>query len=367
MSQAGVAVLHGVVDSYACARCGAPTSFKPGSDSLACDHCSAIAPIVATRDPIPTYDVFGKTAIASLGAAELTRGGHEVSCKVCGARAISTRQAERCAFCDSPLVVEVDAGTRAIPPGALLPFAIDRATANARFRAWLESRWFAPRDLVKRAKSDAMAGVYLPYWTYDAATRTSYDGERGIHYYETETYTENGETKTREVQRTRWHAAAGTVEVDFTDVLVCASPALSRKLLERLEPWDLDALRGYDGRYLAGFAAERYRVEPADGFTTAYERMEPKIRSAICRDIGGDEQRISTMNVEYDRAGFRHLLLPLWLSAFRYDDRVFHVTVNARTGEVAGERPWSAAKIVLLVVAIAAIVAAIIILATHRR
>ena len=49
---------------------------------------------------------------------------------------------------------------------------------------------------------------------------------------------------------------------------------------------------------------------------------------------------------------FKHILLPVWISAYRYHQRVFRFLVNARTGEVQGERPWSAIKIAMLVIAI---------------
>ena len=48
---------------------------------------------------------------------------------------------------------------------------------------------------------------------------------------------------------------------------------------------------------------------------------------------------------------FKMLLLPLWISSLRYKDKVYRIIVNARTGEPAGERPYSVAKISLAVIA----------------
>jgi hypothetical protein len=347
-------------EGYPCTQCGAPTSYKPSADGLSCDHCGSLAPIETSGAQIITYDLYGKTAFEAVAASNISSGAREVRCKTCGASWISSNRAERCAFCDSPIVDEAETAAAVIPPGGLLPFVLDRKAAAEKFAVWLRSRWFAPRDLAKRADREALDGVYLPYWTYDAETTTDYRGERGDYYYETEWYTENGEQKTREVRRTRWWPCSGTVGMSFDDVLVCGSQALPAKLVEKLEPWDLPELVSFDGRYLAGFLAERYRVDVHKGFEVAGARMEPDIRTAIRRDIGGDEQRIGGMTVNYDRVGFRHLLLPLWLTAFRYKDRVFHVTVNARTGDVAGERPYSALKIILLVLLIVAAIAAIV-------
>ena len=117
---------------------------------------------------------------------------------------------------------------------------------------------------------------------------------------------------------------------------------------------------------MAGFVTERYTVELQEGFERAEERMEPQIRSAIDRDIGGDTQRILSMNVRHSDTTFKHLLLPLWISSFRYGEKVYRVVINARTGEVAGERPWSAVKITLAVLLGLAIIGVIVYFYSNR-
>ena len=65
------------------------------------------------------------------------------------------------------------------------------------------------------------------------------------------------------------------------------------------------------------------------------------------------------MDIRHREPTFKHVLLPLWLGAFRYSGKTYHVSVNGQNGEVQGERPYSAWKIFLLVLFIAAIGAAI--------
>jgi hypothetical protein len=93
--------------------------------------------------------------------------------------------------------------------------------------------------------------------------------------------------------------------------------------------------------------------------------MQPTIDSSIHRDIGGDTQRILSKNTRYDDVTFKHLLLPVWISAYRYRDKIYRFLVNARTGAVTGERPWSWVKITLAVLA-ALIVIAIIVYFTQQ-
>jgi len=54
---------------------------------------------------------------------------------------------------------------------------------------------------------------------------------------------------------------------------------------------------------------------------------------------------------------FKHILLPVWLAAYKYNGKTYRFVVNGQTGRVQGERPWSAIKIAIAVV-LGAIVAA---------
>ena len=90
------------------------------------------------------------------------------------------------------------------------------------------------------------------------------------------------------------------------------------------------------------------------------------ITSDIRQDIGGDEQRIHQVSTAYSAITFKHLLLPVWISAYRFQDRVYQVVVNARTGEVQGERPYSPLKIAAFVVFLILIFFLLILLSQQR-
>jgi hypothetical protein len=143
-------------------------------------------------------------------------------------------------------------------------------------------------------------------------------------------------------------------------VLVCASGSVGESRAGALEPWDLSKVAGYTDEYLAGFRAESYAVNLKDGFGVAQVKMEPEIVATINGNIGGDHQRITSKDSRYSRITYKHLLLPVWTSAYRYKGRVYSILVNARTGEVIGERPWSVWKITGLVVAILFAVLAVV-------
>ncbi|WP_377268559.1 hypothetical protein [Peterkaempfera sp. SMS 1(5)a] len=244
------------------------------------------------------------------------------------------------------------------------------ATRPGRPCAAGRPRWFAPKGLKKVTEAETFKGSYLPHWTYDAATVSDYRGQRGEYYYVTETYTvtEDGETRTetREVRHTRWYPAHGTVSQDFDDVLVPGTGHVTTEQLDQLTPWPLEQARPYQEEYLAGFQTVRYDIEPEAGLETAKQRMAPVIESACRSDIGGDEQQVSSVDTRYFDLTFKLMLLPVWFLSYLHAGKSWQVMVNARTGEVIGERPYSAGKIAAAVLAALVVVAAVVWLVMRR-
>jgi DNA-directed RNA polymerase subunit RPC12/RpoP len=334
---------------FPCARCGAVLQYAPGVDALRCAHCGYENRIVAAATPILEQDF--RQTLRALAATTATREGIVIHCDSCGASYgfDPAAHAGQCPFCGSPVVAKTEQH-RELQVQALLPFQITHDQSRAAFRQWLGRLWFAPGGLKDYARNDAsLTGMYVPYWTYDAETTTRYRGERGDDYQVRETYRaiENGREveRVRVVTKTRWTPAAGVVSRFFDDVLVLASRSLPRAVTERLEPWDLTHLTPYREEYLSGFRSEMYQVELDQGFERAREIMAPIIRRDIERDIGGHRQRIHAADTRYDKIRFKHILLPVWMSAFRFRDRTYRFLVNGRTGEVQGERPYSPWKI----------------------
>ncbi|MBS1637505.1 MAG: hypothetical protein JST26_16440 [Bacteroidetes bacterium] len=347
-----------------CKDCGANLKYQPGTKHLNCEYCGAKNEI----EDEPVAEIIENDFESFLDEKAHLNDKQEVStvkCDNCGASTTLKPNvtSSTCPYCDTPLVIKNATTSTIIKPAYLLPFAIDRKKATDEFVKWAGSLWFAPNKLKQYAQSSAekLNGLYMPYWTYDSNTTTQYTGMQGIHYYETETYTDSeGKTQTREVQRTRWYPVSGTVYNTFDDILVVSSKSLPESLANELEPWDLPALTAYNDKYLSGFVTESYQVGLKEGFEKAKARMESPIRSTVCSNIGGDVQQILSMNIEYHDITFKHILLPVWLSAYRYNEKVYRFMINARTGEVQGERPYSAIKITLFILMILAVVGVIL-------
>ncbi|MGH9873984.1 MAG: hypothetical protein ACRD9S_16155 [Pyrinomonadaceae bacterium] len=347
------------IHRYPCPTCGADLLYEPKDGFLSCLHCGNKEAIPASAERVEERSFEQYLHMRPQQLQPLAADALEVQCQSCGATVAFTppEVARQCDFCGVQIVAQAKSADPTLAPEGILPFRITQQQAGLSLREWLRSRWFAPNALKTLAQPDAISGVYLPFWTYDAHTTSHYTGERGDHYYTTETYYErdakgNQVARTRQVRHTRWSPASGTVSRWFDDILVPATVSMPQNRLDALEPWDLMELKPYDPAFLSGFKAQHYQVDLARGFERVRQVCSGVIRGDVTSDIGGDEQRIHNVATHYSGITFKHLLLPVYAGAYRFNRKVFQIVINGRTGEIHGDRPYSFWKIALLVVAI---------------
>ena len=343
------------LERFPCVQCGAVLKYAPGAHKLVCNYCGFENQIEHRTDRIEEYDL--QEALRQLSEPRTEPAKPQIHCDECGAgfQFEASVHAGECPFCGTPIVTTT-AQTKPIQPKSLLPFSIDELSARQQFQRWLKGLWFAPNAVKKYARSDTkLTGVYLPYWTFDSDTVTDYSGERGDVYYVDQTVqvmrNNRMVTEIRRVPQIRWTPVSGRVSRFFDDVLIGASKSLPRKILDALQPWDLEQLIPYDEHYLSGFRSEYYQVELSEGFDNAKQVMDSVIYRDIALDIGGDHQRIHQVKSRHSGTTYKHCLLPVWSAAFRYQDKSYRFVINGRTGEVQGERPYSGWKISFAVMA----------------
>jgi hypothetical protein len=223
------------------------------------------------------------------------------------------------------------------------------------------SRWFAPNEFRQAGVQGKFNGVYLPYWTFDSMTANRYTGERGDHYYVT---VGTGKEEHQEL-RVDWSSASGEFQLFFDDVLTLAALKLPLDVMVGLEPWPLAKCLPFNAECLAGFQARTYDLPLDQGFVQAKVRMDEAIRRETCARIGGDEQRIYSLDTQHSALKYKHVLLPIWLLAYRYQNRAFLVAVNGATGEVQGQRPYSWVKIAITVLLAVVATAAVVLFSQH--
>lgn len=347
---------------YPCEGCGADLRYDIGASSLSCEHCGRTVTIELEEDArIEERDYAATLArVRKLREdREAEEPRHEVTCGDCGATVefVGTLVSTACAFCGQPVQIDqVRQAEWSLPVDAVLPFQQQREEARRRLDRWVRTRWFAPSSFRRAGVSGRLGGVYLPFWTFDSLTFNRYRGQRGDHY----TVTVRRGKQTHRERRTRWSSASGRFQRFFDDVLIVGGESLSAPLLRSLEPWPLSKCEPYDPQFLVGFLARRPSVDLDAGFVAARERMAESIDREVRQRIGGDVQRVDSIQTRHDAITFKHLLLPVWSLGYRHREKHYQVVINAATGEVRGTRPWSAVKItltVLLVLVIGILVA----------
>lgn len=341
-----------LTNAYSCDGCGAPLVYKPGTSYLVCAHCGSQKEIEQEKHEIEESDF--NTFLENYVKDEINTT-KVVTCTNCKATPTvdENLRSMLCPYCSSPLVEESVHQERYIKPEYLFPFQIDKSEINGILSKWVRSFWFAPNKLKKAILTPLnLNGIYMPYWTYDADTVTDYTGERGDAYYVT---VGSGKNR-RQERRVRWSSVRGRINNFYDDVLIAGSRTLDESILSKLGGWDTHNVIKINDSFLAGFITEKYQIDLKDGFVSARAVIESSERTNVRYDIGGDEQRIHSMDTKFYNVKFKHVLLPIYVSSFRYKDKLYAFYVNGSTGKISGHRPYSKMKIFLASFGVALII-----------
>lgn len=340
----------GTVDDYLgeafkCNSCGAPLVYKPGTNSMLCEHCGSTESIVnlETKFVVQNYEDFIKGY-----KPEYFQESKVVECTNCHATATVDENLKtmRCPYCDVPLIETMVHSERSVKPKYLTPFQIPKNRVPSILKGWADKLWFAPNK-IKRAilEPQSLRGIYAPYWLYNADTRTKYSGLRGDYYTVVVGSGKNRRTETR----IRWSNRSGMVQNSYRSLLQQGTTSVDQMTLKNIGHWDLTKLVGYNPSYLSGFITEKYKIDIQKAFEKAKEQIKNEEKISVNRDIGGNVQKITAMHTEYDNVEFSHILLPFYISSFIYGNKSYKFFINGQTGTITGDRPYSAWKITFAV------------------
>ncbi len=348
-----------------CVNCGAELLYKPGTTSLTCEYCGYVQEIVPSPDGIQELEL--RKYLDQMGSQAYSEEITMVQCRSCGANQHieESYKSLECVYCSSPLILEDIKKEEWILPGAVLPFQITQKKAFRIFKKWVKGLWFAPNNLKKAALDpEKTKGLYIPFWTFDANYNASYTGERGVYYYVSVPYTTtvNGKTvtRTRQERRTRWYPASGTVTGFIDDTLIKASKKQTSKIPAKIARWNLEKLKTFDSGFLAGFITEKYTIPLKNGHLQAQKIANSIVTTSAKRDIGGDTQRVHRLDMKLSNETFKHILLPVYISNYKYNGKTYSFFVNGDNGKISGKRPYSFWKIFFFVLLIILIISVLI-------
>ena len=312
-----------------CAKCGGQCLYDPAPQALVCDSCGDVTRLETPQDAAAAAE-FPFDPDAPAIEAEVDIGAIVHRCETCGgavtfvARSLSTR----CPYCDGPVVV--DSQDRGYEPMALIPYRVPERDAQGQAQTWVQKRIAAPGDLAGIVAKARVAGIYVPFWTFDS--------DEAIRYW--------ANYKVRRNKRTSVRSTSGQMRMTFDDMLIPASPHVTPLIRDGiLHDFDPERLRPYRAGYLSGFAAEQHHQTVSEGLEIKRREKTLLIRNRIKRHI--DKSGVHNIRYQTDTTGihYRRILLPVWILHYTYRGKPKKVVVCGIQGRAYGERPFSVWKL----------------------
>ena len=284
-------------------------------EDLFCANCGAEAPHEGNRED----------------ADNATFATHAFTCQGCGASMSYDASAEtlRCPFCGSERLEEQPT-SKQLAPQKVVPFAIDRNQAEQRMRQWLSKGFWRPGDLATQAAVDVMTAVYVPYWVFQAKVHTYWTADS---------------SETPRGARADWYPMAGEHSGSYTGVLVGASGALTPGETHGICPFYLDKAVSPDSVDLDNTTVEQFRVQRKYARPLARAGLEQLEAAAISAEQVPGRERNVHVNLRIEDMSSEPVLLPVWIMAYKYKEKLFRFLINGQTGQATGEAPTSWRKI----------------------
>ncbi len=331
---------------YKCPNCGANLTFSPKLQKLYCEHCETVIDFEQDRNVVPLDFVTGGEKGEDWGEETVV-----YRCNNCGAKEIISKTdiARVCPFCGTTNIVETDE-LPGLRPTAVVPFAVDEASARASFKGWVKKKKLVPKAFKKSVTADDVNGIYNPCFVYNSNTLSSYQGRMGEYYTVTVGSGKNRRTETR----IRWFNVSGNYALDFEDYMIEASPHLDQKTANKLKPFSYEQAALYDKKFLSGFTASGYDKDMDACWAEARAGMEQIIRQKIKDSYHADVVDYLNVNTGHYHVTYRYLLLPIWFCKIPYKKKKYDFYINGTTSKIVGKVPRSPGKICALVFGILA-------------
>lgn len=336
-----------------CPACGGTMDFNPKNGTLTCPFCGHTQeiPVDEEEDTVEEKDFLSETNKENCdwGAEKKT-----VVCKSCAAVSVydALQISDVCPYCGSNQVTE-EKGADSLAPDGVCPFAVTDKEAGEKFKKWIKGRLFCPKAAKDSAKPDSFKGIYLPYWTFDTNTDVVYSAQFGRDREEKDA---KGNTRTV----TDWYPTYGTYKKTFDDYAVPGTERYDNSILGMIQPFDTANSKTYKPEYVAGFISERYSVGLNNGWDLAKKQIHDILEDNITNEIKvknvASKVRSLVMKIKYKDIKYKYLLLPIWLSSFKYKQKVYQFMVNGQTGRVGGHTPVSAIRVAIAVAIVVGII-----------
>ncbi len=283
-----------------CPACGAPAYYDIRKGTYNCSYCGKSVGIDKAKNQKKGFrDVSHKKMRESIKKFELQRA----TCTGCGAEVIfETGEAvANCAFCGRSLVRKAFVNADIIPE-LIIPFAITGDEARGILGDWCAKNRHRKEARAINSRLDDLKGFYLPYELVRGPVKCDVFRIDGGSIYE----------------------CGGFVD----RVFVNCSAKLDNRVLDAMEPFDLEDLKEFDFSYIAGHQVKTGDIDSDELVRRVDVEVGEDYKPVIAKTL---ETRAVNVTAHCGDVQRMPVLLPVYYLAFEE----YMVAVNGQTGKVS--------------------------------
>jgi len=259
---------------------------------------------------------------------------HNFACEGCGASMSydASAQTLRCPFCGSEKLRE-EKDAKVLAPERVIKFEVSQSQALDSLCNWLPGNFWRPSDLAEQAVVTGMTAVYVPYWVFGGQTFT---------YWTADT------SQVPFGARASWYPVSGEHRGNYGGVLIGASGVLTPSETASLCPFELSTGVPPEQVDLNNVVYEQFRVQRKYARPLAQQGLE-NLEAQACQQYVAGNCRNMKVNVRVQNLSAEPVLLPVYIMAYQYRQKVYRFLVNGQTGRHSGTAPISYKKIAAVV------------------
>ena len=298
--------MTGTIADVRCRSCGAPARFNILKQQYCCSYCGGQVGIAEALSQ--------KQGFRSIQRERIKRSALEcrllhAACTGCGAELVfeESEAMTNCAFCGRALV-RTDYLSSEELPELIIPFRISREEAVFCLDDWCRKNAHTAEAKHLKHHTDGLEGFYLPYELVRGPVSCSVSRMDAARVYHCNGYVDN--------------------------VFVNCSKQLDNRLLDGVEPFELEDLRELDFRYAAG---QRIKIGDINS-----KELIRRVSSEVSADYAPVVRKtLETKAVEVDTNSENVLRLPVLLPIYYIRSDKVIAAVNGQTGKVSvrAEKP----------------------------
>jgi hypothetical protein len=245
----------------------------------------------------------------------------------------ATTSATACPYCGNPVVL-IGQVSQDLRPDLVVPFRLTKAQAVAALKGHVKGKPLVPKVFKDRQHIESIQGVYAPFWLFDASAHADFK----FSATQTRSWSDSDYTYTE----TKNYELTRVGDVEFTGLPVDASTKLDDTYMQSIEPFDLGGAQAFSMAYLSGFVADRYDVDAGRSQRTANARINNTVQTLVDRSVVAfPSTSVKRQAVTLNGVNANYALLPVWMLATKYKDKIYTFAMNGQTGKFVGDLPTS--------------------------